>query len=51
VCSSSCACANGFAAIAPVPVASSPNGCPLSLPPGHGARCDLLSTLRTSAWP
>ena len=49
-CASSCASASGFAAIAPVAAASSPNGCPPSRPPGRGARCGSPSASWPSAW-
>ena len=50
VCASSCACANGFAAIAPVTAASSPNGCPRWRPPGRGAPCGSPSAWSPLAW-
>src|SRR5215471_9042453 len=46
-CASSCASANGFAAIAPVRAASSQNACPPWPPPGRGARCGS----RRASWP
>ena len=50
-CAFSCVSASGFMAIAAAAAASSPNGCPPSLPPGRGARCGSLGASWLSAWP
>src|SRR2546430_9106090 len=50
-CASRCASASGFAAIALVSGASSPNGCPPSRPPGRGAPCGSPSASSRSVWP